>query len=106
MPGGLQWLVACLTVCAESRLGVIGIIGQHKIIHMTSVAINRRPAEFVDLLIDMTGLAVCNSVNSHQGEISLAVKGKDLALVFPAVRGMTALTVNPKLTLVNVRMAA
>lgn len=106
MPGGLQRLVAGLAVCAESRLGVIGIIGRHKIIHMTSVAVNGRPAKFVDLLIDMAGLAVRNGMNPHQGKIPFTVKGKNLTLVFPTVRGVTALTINPKLTLVNVRMAA
>lgn len=106
MPGALHGLVAGLAICVEICFEMIGVSSDHKIVYMTSIAVNGRAAEFVDLLIDVASLAVRDGMDPHKGKIPFAVKGKNLALVFPAVRGVAALTVNPKLTLVNVRMAA
>lgn len=99
------WLMAVAAIPAEIRLHMAWILARRKIITMTPKTVNGCSGKFIDLLIDMTGFAVCDGMNADQGEASLAVQCENFLLILPTVGGMATLTINTELSAMNIGVA-
>ena len=97
--------VAAFAIEAEISRFMAGVFGHHIIAHVAGITINVQSGEFALVGGIVAGLAIHAGMHTGKRETLSSVKFQNFELVIPAVRGVAALAIQPKLGLVNVGMA-